>query len=718
MKRIPIILLLLLSLTCSASASEYLLDATVNGVRLGLFMAYQQNGEMIIDRSFFGALGLPATEDKPVKTLEKYGNGAEVEIDIGRQLLRIDSKTPFPFQNQVTAEGGGQSIDKIKPETPWFALKSIDFSGSIASYQSAYSQSANTEKNYYIAPNGTFLKGDVEAYYYSDSQPTSYRLAYRDEDREYLRSFEVGYLQHPLPWGDFDQQKRSIAISNVPLQRRGYLLEDYEIDEPVGTRIELWRGQELLKVYTVDALPFRVPLPLYYATNDYTLKVYRADGIVKMINVERDISQDTLRANELNYYATVIEGTNGVFGEVKYGILDIINLSVGLTHKDSEQMPYGGFSLRMPKALITGVGSANGDSFASLYIKPGFSVTHSKINSIPQEVTTFSLATKFLWSPLLTVRLDQTADINTQSEELKLYIPAGSSWFFNPSLQHIEQFSEQIGNYVENISSGQLYYFFLPGHKLGADLSYSDRLERGAWEVTYFYSRGQHQLDLSTGNLNENLYPNSATRYSAMRYTWRPSGQGLALSAAARYMEDNSYTMTANVQGSFVPKARQVLATQTKDTGLLFLSLEDAATNKKMTGKVLIDGIMRNIEGHTLIPLTPYQYHRVNVISDFDYEPEKKTFDLYVSRGDVNVLNLKMDPVVDMDGYIDSKENGKTVLLVDDADQEVATTKTRFGGYYYFRVVQKSGKNYHIKLPLPEVHISNNDDKTYQIGGN
>lgn len=334
---------------------------------------------------------------------------------------------------------------------------------------------------------------------------------------------------------------------------------------------------------------------------------------------------------------------------------------------------------------MSATSSDSGNLLARLVISEGFSVTHTRNTAAQQVSTNYTISPKMPWNPVVSVRLDEFSDVTTISESLRFYIQAGQKYFLNPTVQY----TEEVGGYSETSMGGQGYYFMAPGHKLGVDLNYNNRLERLDKEGTYYFSRGTHQIDVSVGERTESTY-------TSMRYSWRPSGQGLALSVAGKRMDDGAYTLLAQIQGSFIPAAKQIVPLQTRDTGLLFVQIIDGATGQKLSGKIEVNGVMHTIDGQGLIPVTPYQYHRIRVISDFDYEPEKQVFEIFTARGSVTSLDLKMVPVVDIDGYIASGKDGISMVLLDDNDREACKAKTRFGGYYYFRVAKKTG-NYRVK---------------------
>lgn len=670
------------SMPAQAQAAEYLLNVRANGNDMGFFPATEKGGEVVIDRSLSEALGLPVQE-LTVTALQGYGRGAEVNIDLRRQELRIQSLTPFPFQSPVKGEAG--AIDKIRPEEKMFALKSVDFAAS-HNYAPNYSE----ESQLFLAPSGRFLGGDLDIYYSGDGQPTRYKLGYRDEDREWLRSVDLGYLQHPVPFVSYSD-KPALSISNIPLSRTGAMLENYYLSEPIGTRVEVWKEQAVITVYTIDTIPFLIPLPLSYSGNEYRLKIYRADGSIREVNISREIGQEQLRPGEINYYIAA-QQEEAPLASVTLGVTNTLTLSAGITSGEGKTAdPYTGARLSIPDGTVSGDISAAGNYIYRLNTTEGFSASHARTAATGNKDTIFTLTPNELpWSPSLTLRLLETPEMVSLTEQLRLFIPY-QAFYFNPSIQVYD--SEGYSIY------GLQGYWFLGAEKLGIDLSYNTVSEQYDQEATWYHNKGSHQVEISAGERTQN-------KYLSLRYNYRPTA-GLAVGATYRLSEAD-YSVGVQVSGSFIPAAQKVIPQAVAQSGLIFAKITDASTGKPLSGAISIDGITHNLseEGQGLIPATPYQYHRVRVIPDFDYMAEgKSTFDLYIGKGDITRLVIKMVPIEEIDGYIEAKADGKTVKLLDETGAVVAEQNTRFNGYYYFRVAKKSLK-YRVEVAEPkEVQI-------------
>lgn len=665
-----------------ALGAEYLLHVRANGNDMGFFPATEQGGEVSIDRSLSEALGLPIKE-LSIEALQSYGRGAEVLIDLRRQELRIQSKTPFPFQSPIKNGEAGE-IDKIRPKEKTFALKSVDFA---ASYTKAPDSG---ESQVYLAPSGRFLGGDLDLYYSSDGQPTRYKLGYRNEEREWLRSVDLGYLQHPVPFAAYSD-KPAFSVSNIPLSRSGAILENYYLSEPIGTRVELWKEQSVITVYTIDTIPFLIPLPLAYSGNEYLLKIYRADGSIAEVNISREIGQEMLRPREVNYYIAA-QQDEAPLGSVTLGLTNTLTLAAGITSGAGETVdPYAGARLRIPDGTIAGDISAAGNYIYRLNTTEGFSASHARTAATGNKDTTFTLTpNKLPWSPSLTLHLLESPEMVSLTEQFRLFIPY-KSFYFNPAVQRYD--TEGYSVY------GLQAYWFLGARKLGMDLSYNVLSEQFDKEVTWFDSSYQnHQVEISAGERTEN-------QYVSLRYNYRPTA-GLAVGATYRLSEAD-YSIGLQVSGSFIPAAQKVIPQAVAQSGLIFVKITDASTGKPVSGAISIDGITHNltVEGQELIPVTPYQYHRVRVIADFDYMADKQVFDLFVGKGEVTSLDIKMVPIEEVDGYIESKADGITVKLLDDSGATVAQTQTRFNGYYYFRIPKKASQ-YRVLVAEPkEVQI-------------
>ena len=667
------------SLPAQAQAAEYLVNVRVNGNDMGFFPATEQGGEVVIDRSLAEALGLPVQE-LTVAALQGYGKGTEVDIDLRRQELRIQSLTPFPFQSPVK-NGEAGDIERIREGEKMFALKSVDFA---ASHSNAPDYS---ESQLFLAPSGRFLGGDLDLYYSGDGQPTRYKLGYRDEDREWLRSVEIGYLQYPVPFVSY-VDKPAFSISNIPLTRSGAILENYYLSEPIGTRVEVWKEQSVITVYTIDTIPFLIPFPLSYSGNEYRLKIYRADGSIREVILSREIGQEQLRPREINYYIAAMQ-EEAPLASITLGLTNTLTLAAGITSGEGKASdPYTGARLRIPDGTVSGDISAAGNYIYRLNTTEGFSVSHARTAATGNKNTTFTLSPKLPWSPSLTLHLLETPEMVSLTEQFRLFIPY-KSLYFNPSVQRYD--TEGYSIY------GLQAYWFLGADKLGVDLSYNDLSEQFDKEVTWFDSKGSHQVEVSAGERTE-------TKYLSLRYNYRPTA-GLAFGATYRLFEAD-YSVGVQVSGSLIPAARTVIPQAVAQSGLIFAKIIDASTGKPVSGAISIDGITHlTEEGQDLIPVTPYQYHRVRVLPDFDYMAERQIFDLYVGKGEVTNLDIKLLPAQEFDGFTEGKVDGVTVRLLDGTGALVAETTTRLGGYYYFRVAKKSSQ-YSVEVGKPtEVKI-------------
>jgi len=97
--------------------------------------------------------------------------------------------------------------------------------------------------------------------------------------------------------------------------------------------------------------------------------------------------------------------------------------------------------------------------------------------------------------------------------------------------------------------------------------------------------------------------------------------------------------------------------------------------------------------------LLPYYDYFVVFEQLPDLTPIIANTQVNLPRGSVTTLYVPYQEVEDIEGYIESKKNNIEVFLIDKKTQKIiARTKTRFGGYYLFRVPKYVAENSIVKF--------------------
>ena len=643
-----------------AFTAEYLVDFRVGHRYVGNFIVYDREGEVFGERSLFESIGIPAVKDMPLSVLSQYGR---VEFDRQGQHLLFMPDDPEMFRPER------QSILDVTAELN-IQPKRFDFKG--IDYQLTYSN----RFYYYTRLTGRLWGFDADLWV-QDGRDGTVQLQWHREEHPYVKDVRLGYLPEYDLYG--------LSATNEPYTRykESFGTQQEYLYYPIGTRLEIFRNSEYIGSFLVDATPYVVNLELTYGVNDFLIVAYRPDGVIEKKQVLKVVDSFMVPEGNLQYLV--------VFGEkrhtdradyrvrLSYGLSNNITTSADLLKDDFHLLAY----LKPGEGMLIRTRISREDGEVSLFgqWKPAaVTLTLSK------KVSSLRVALRKLMSPTISLHYDEN---DTLTGSARLFYRGSNGIYISPYIE----FAHSRNSRNSATVGGNLLLPIDTRFRVLADLRMP--LTGGNHEhlgLSVIRTLPEGELGLKT--VFRDLSRLQETELFANLYRFRYASVNFRVSY--NYLVDD-LNLWVGITGSLTPTMglhNTLYGGQAERGYLVIRPFLDANLNRRLDDNeqilyatVSVDGVRYQVEGKPLIinNLLPYRTYTITAEGEVDVEPFYHIIAVTVARGSIGTVDIPYYEVEDVEGYVEDNRNNVEVALYVDG-KLYKKTRTRFGGYYHFRV--------------------------------
>lgn len=493
-----------------------------------------------------------------------------------------------------------------------------------------------------------------------------------------------------------------MSFTNEPHTRYmdGFGMQDIYVYYPIGTRLEVFRHTDYIGTFTVDSSPYRITIDLFYGTNEFRIIAYRPDGVIKEEIITKTIDNFLVRKGGVEYLAAYGKRNNSDIRDhkvrISYGLLNNLTTTAE-TSKDysrlsahwrpSEQI------LLQPRIYLDGFGiSAYHANKMPLNISLLY-LDRKKIDNL-----SFNIALRTLLSPSFShssVRTIQNGDyVNTTTDRIRAFF-SYKNLFISPytewktiETQNTQNIYRTFGftgfallPYQFKITSEFKNKRNIKTNRdiLSIDASIVRQLNIGSIEVKNSFKKNYQQplkLEKTEAIFNFHKFRYASINLRASyNHISRNHGifAGITGSITRAGMSNRQQSNRALIYvRPFLDKNQNGYYDDNED--VVYTSVLMKNRNYKTNGNVIL-----------IDDLIPYRTYTLYMSNEIDAEPKYHTISVTPTRGNITAVNIPFYEIVEIEGYVESRKDGITAILLVDG-KEYRRTKTRFGGYYYFRI--------------------------------
>ncbi len=269
------------------------------------------------------------------KTLSKWFP-IDVTYDFSRQSVSVNPREELPFQTRAARHLSWQNRLKVSRKTPQFPRRYPEYElfeapvvdmGVSGNYQKTAKDSQDSGGDYYVRARGDLAWMNSELYLSGneDDPLKTARLTLKKEDPDaellgamYATKMAVGDIRVPgFPIVGAGGYERGAKVSNEPVNRaHEYDHTYFEGSLSPGWDVEVYRNDVLLRNQQVGAdgrYSFE-EIPLYYGTNDFTLKFYGPQGEERQEKKQILVGGDMIKPGQLQYEVSASQKDKTLFG--------------------------------------------------------------------------------------------------------------------------------------------------------------------------------------------------------------------------------------------------------------------------------------------------------------------------------------------------------------------------------------------------------------------
>lgn len=662
-----IFIALILCFSKSAYA-EYLVDFRMNGRSIGSYIVFEQGKDYYIESSVFEAMGLPVKEDKPLSFFEQYGR---INFNPAKQVVIFSPDDPRLFERKTS--GNGLKPDKVISNKNGFAVKSLD-------YQAGYTWNHKDTYSFIGTLTGKIWQFDTD-YRFSNTGKANYSLQWHDERGAYIKDIQLGQIQgHNI---------KGLSLSNEPYARYdSFSAYTHYLYLPLGTRVDIYRNEAFLRTITINRYPHPVEIELFYGENGYKLTYFLPTGEIKEETIIKTVDSFLIPKGQVQYY---IAGGNDSVTQNKtyrlrtgYGISNSLTLS-GDVNKNGDSFKSLQAYYRLDKNILLNPKLySDGYGFNAYYyndLNLSFSYDdRKKWNSV-----VFVAGVKAPLSPTFSHSLTQQNNIKIARDRLGIYAHF-KNLHINP---YIENQTIRSAAKTRSEKIGFNSFFILPyGLKTGFNYEIDNVIRKDQYEA--FLTKTINKLGDVTFKQTWNNGQRENFEVNANFY----NNKYVSISAIGRFNKTGESSFFISLTGSFTPKG--IKKDHQAQRAMFYVRpFLDANNNgiydegeEIIPATVSIDGRKYTVADTPVLisDLAPYREYTVIANEELDAEPAYKVISVRPNRGDIAVIDIPYNEITEIEGQIKSGEDYKEISLLDETGNIVKKTKTRFGGYYLFRV--------------------------------
>ena len=680
MRRLPIIIAVCLLAQhiapTLASAAEFFAQFNCNGKKLGNFLVYDQDKDVMLSADAMRALKVPVVDDIPITTLNQYG---EMTWDQAEQMLTLRSKIVCISTGTSPASS---STAPLIPSKKW-DLKSFDYQvfGGLGNQGGSYQASGTG--------TGKVFGLDVDLSLYTNSRASG-TINWHDEDNSYVKDVKVG----SVPISGID---RGIGLTNESNTRyqSSFGTEQVVVNYPVGTKIDIYQGTAFIASQTTNTPQFIINLPLTYGTSSFLLRAFLPTGEVKEETITRDVNSYLTQFGKFTYNLSGGWNKSDTMvssGRVNYGLMN--NLSV-YADADTEQAGAGIYFSPVDSWVLNGHYSTKnwtGSSFYNNQTYGAFSINYNETDTVA--TTTSILAPKLPFNPVIvytgtTVRDSSTKTVSARNSFslFNLYVSPRFEYTRNsskgsPNNDRWAAGAQVIWNAPKEITvrADGLYNSSPNSSYSTFDVDIEKRwFGMGSTTMKNHIISQDGKTQLTSTDLDMQLYNFKYMGVTAgFSHNWQTSDNSATVSLTGSITRvgasssPQANTATINIR-TYLDKS---------NTGHYVPGVDEL-----IPALIKIDGrdMENNTGNYVAWSMTPYIPYLISVEPDLDSEPTSFDYKIIPTRGELAQVDIPYKAIKEIEGRVSSKKSNQLVEIAL-KDGSVKKLYSGFDGYWSTRL--------------------------------